>query len=111
MIAKETIEKLCVNIGKGISIDYVQYGNNETVMAILKGVDEIGISTKRTFYPFVGYGCAIRMIMREDGEMLYDNSALISLHYDARSKEDIERYIRETFGEEAAAEFKKDWLV
>jgi len=107
-IGKEVMEGLKTHIGKPITVQYVWYGVLSTNSETLKRVSDFThIEIEGSSIPFIGSGSAIRMIVGQDGQVLYDNP-LIPDDYDRRSDDSIDEMVRLTFGDEIATAGEKE---
>ena len=103
MIDKEVMKTLEKNIGRKVGVEYVRDGTPQTDKGILKRLmDFVNIvieDSARSIIsiPFVGYGIAIRKIIGENGEILYENQ-IISPDYNLWRTEKIEEVVAESFG-------------
>lgn len=104
MIDKKVMETLRENVGKRVRVEHVWYGTPQTDEKVLKEVtDFVNIEIEGSGIPFVGYGSAIRKIIGENEEILYENP-IIPLDYDLRRDEEIEKVVAQSFGDEIATE-------
>lgn len=117
MIDKKVMETLKENIGKRIRVEHVWYSTLQIDEEVLQEVtDFVNIEIEGSGgIPFVGYGSAIRKIIGENEEILYENP-IIPLRYDLWTDEEIEKVVAQSFGDEIATERrqrreakKKEW--
>jgi len=107
MIDKKVMEELRKNIGKRVRVEHVWYGVSQEEDSILRRVnDYTNIEIEGAGIPFVGYGSAIRRILGEKGEVLYENPS-IPHNYDLRRDEDIDQLRALSFGQGVADEFRQ----
>ena len=107
MIGKKVMEVLRRHIGKKVTVEYVWYGQIKVKKGVLKKVtDFVNIETEGIGIPFIGYNCAIRRIIGESGETLYENPLIFS-NYNLQEEEEIEGMIAATFGLDVALEFRR----
>ena len=111
MIDKKTMQALRGHIGKKIKIEQVWFGRPQTDEGVLKKVIDfesilISVRTVNIKIPFIGHSSAIRRIISETGEILYDN---LSLPPDYARKslggledEEIDEVIARSFGDQIA---------
>ncbi|RLB08904.1 MAG: hypothetical protein DRG59_03810, partial [Deltaproteobacteria bacterium] len=104
---QEYLKALRNNIGKGVKIEYVWYGIPQEEESTLRNVEDyVNIEIEGAGIPFIGYGSAIRRILGENDEVLYENP-LIPHNYDLRRDEDIDQLRVLSFGHEIVNKFKK----
>lgn len=115
-IGEEVMKGLKAHIGQTVTVQHVWYGILRTETSKLRNVTNFtNIEIEGSGIPFVGNGSAIRIIVGQGGEILYDNP-LIPDDYDRRRPDEIDEMVRLTFGEEvvqekirAREEYERDW--
>lgn len=106
----ESFDKLKKNVGRKVKVEYIWYGVPFKKEGILKRVEDyVNIGIEGAGIPFIGYGSAIRKIVDENGNILYENP-LIPSDYDLRDFEEIDKVRAECFGKEIAEKFRKERL-
>jgi hypothetical protein len=108
---KDQMEKLVAAIGANVDVEYVHYGRLSFYNGKLRGVNPYEfIDVTGVGMPFIGYGCAVRNIVRNRGgdspsELLFHNP-FIPEDYDARNDEDADGFKVRSFGEEIAKQHR-----
>ena len=104
---QEYLKALRNNIGKRVKIEHVWYGVPQEEESTLRNVkDYVNIEIEGAGIPFIGYGSAIRRILGENDEVLYENP-LIPHNYDLRRDEDMDQLRTLSFGHDIADKLKQ----